>query len=198
MNKHLTKNDIPNGIQFGQLTTISHTCGYISHYAHGCPIATHDAVKPQLAITWTRFVALHQTHGDSQKRLYGIWRSMRTRCSCLSDTSYGDYGARGIVVCPEWEIYTTFRSWAIANGYAENLTIDRIDNDGPYCPTNCRWISSAEQQNKTRRSRYLTIEGEKMTLAEWARDPRCQVGYQTLKTRVLRGWGGEAALLLPR
>lgn len=136
----------------------------------------------------------HSRHGEHGTRLHRIWWGMITRCQYPTDTSYAWYGSRGITVCAEWQIFITFRDWAQANGYSNELTIDRIDNNGPYCPSNCRWASWDTQRNNTSRSRYMTAFGETMTLADWVRDPRCEVNYQTLRTRLNRGKDPEIAL----
>lgn len=87
-----------------------------------------------------------RTHGDSYGcRLYRIYNDMLTRCYNPAATHYHRYGGRGITVCVEWlESYETFRSWALANGYRDDLTIDRRDNDGNYEPGNCRWVTIKE------------------------------------------------------
>ena len=81
----------------------------------------------------------------SQTRLYHIWANMRERCSNKNGKEFHCYGGRGITVCQEWEkSFESFKEWALANGYAENLTIDRINNDSNYSPENCRWITLSE------------------------------------------------------
>lgn len=89
-------------------------------------------------------------HGHHGERLYRIWQNMLNRCRNEKLACWPDYGGRGIRVCEEWHEFDTFRTWALANGYADNLTIDRIDNDKGYNPKNCRWITRAEQNRNQR------------------------------------------------
>jgi hypothetical protein len=87
-----------------------------------------------------------EIHGQAKTRLYTIWEGIKTRCLKEAHHTYKDYGGRGIKVCPEWETsYIAFQEWALANGYADNLSIDRIDVNGDYCPDNCRWADPSTQ-----------------------------------------------------
>lgn len=136
-----------------------------------------------------------RTHGKSHTRLYGIWGSMLKRCRNPNDYHYASYGARGIVVCREWEQYEAFEQWAMANGYKEGLSIDRIDVYGNYCPENCRWTTNFVQQNNRRVTFYITYKDEKLPLSEWSL--RTGISRETLRYRILQGWDTEKALFTP-
>lgn len=91
------------------------------------------------------------THGKTNTRLFNIWRGMKLRCLNKNNKDYKNYGGRGITVCDEWENdFLTFYNWAISNGYSEKLKIDRVNNDGNYEPSNCRWATNETQGRNTR------------------------------------------------
>lgn len=132
-------------------------------------------------------------HGYRGTRIYKIWANMKSRCSNPNTPAYGRYGGRGISLCEEWESFEHFYEWAVANGYSDDLTIDRIDNDGNYCPENCRWITQKEQCNNKRNNHLLTHNGETLTISEWAQ--KLNVNYFSLHDRITKlGWSAEKAL----
>lgn len=105
------------------------------------------------------------------ERLYGIWCAMKERCYNSHNKSYVRYGGRGIIVCDEWKNdYLSFRSWANSNGYDEGLTIDRIENNGNYEPSNCRWVSTKIQNRNYSRNHNITYKGKTQCIADWAEE----------------------------
>lgn len=110
-------------------------------------------------------------HGLSHSRIYNIWAGIIDRCENPKSQYYYAYGGKGVAICPEWRNSpAAFYQWAISHGYDDSLSIDRIDNDGDYCPENCRWATRLEQANNTSRNRRIEYNGEIKTLAQWARD----------------------------
>ena len=107
------------------------------------------------------------THGKSKTKLFKVWTEMKQRCFNPNAEEYDRYGGRGITVCEEWKSFEPFYEWAVANGYAEGLQIDRIDNDGDYCPENCRWTTRKVQMSNRRNTVYLEHEGAQHTIREW-------------------------------
>lgn len=137
------------------------------------------------------------THRGYGTRLYRIWSSMKTRCNNPNCRIYMRYGGRGITICDEWQRdFAAFREWAISNGYSEELTIDRINNDEGYSPENCRWATTKEQNRNRRDNRLLTLNGNTKPLAEWAEIAGLNI--PTLHKRVVKlGWSLEKAMTTP-
>ena len=143
-----------------------------------------------------RHICYTKTHGDSKSRLWYIWRGIKKRTGTATDKDFKNYGGRGIVMCEDWQNFLTFKNWAISHGYCDDLTIDRIDVNGDYCPKNCRWIPMEKQaENKRNNVRYL-YNGENLTLSEWAR--RIGMTSSGLWGRIhTRGWSIEKAIETP-
>lgn len=146
----------------------------------------------------------NKTHGESKTPLYNVWAEMKQRCYNPKDTYYQYYGGRGITVCQAWlNDYVEFRNWSYANGYKDErlssgrnkYTIDRINVNGNYEPSNCRWVEWETQNNNMRNNHFLTYNGETLTLAQWAK----KVGLKSrcIKGRLSRGWSVERALTEP-
>ena len=133
------------------------------------------------------------THGDSYSRLYKIYHCMKDRCYLHSHKEFYRYGGRGIVVCDEWkDSYQRFKDWAMASGYSEDLTLDRVDNDGPYAPWNCKWSTRQEQNNNRSDTKYISYTGECKSLANWCRE--LNLNYRTVWARLFKyGYSVEKA-----
>lgn len=131
------------------------------------------------------------THHFGGTRLYSIWRHTITRCYDTKSDHYHIYGARGITVCDEWKTdFLSFREWALNSGYNDELSIDRIDVNGNYCPENCRWATRKEQQRNMRNNRYVTYRGETKLLVEWCEE--LNLPQEIMRTR-LNLWGEQQA-----
>lgn len=132
-------------------------------------------------------------HGLEHTRLYRIWHGMLIRCHNPKSNRYHRYGGRGITVCDEWRYnLQAFYDWALANGYRDNLTLDRKDNDGPYSPENCKWSTYKEQLNHTSVNHFVTIDGTTKTVTQWAEENGIKIS--TVYTRLSRGWSIERAI----
>lgn len=102
--------------------------------------------------------------GNKGTRLKNIWKHMKSRCVCKTDKDFYKYGARGICVCAEWSgSFIPFKKWALNNGYDKILTLDRINNEGNYEPSNCRWTTQKVQQNNRRNNILVEIKGRSMS-----------------------------------
>lgn len=133
----------------------------------------------------------YDKHGMSYTKIYGVWHAMNERCQNHKHKCFKNYGGKGITVCAEWQEFVPFYEWAMSNGYHEGLTIDRIDSNGNYEPSNCRWVDRFVQNSNTSRNRYLTYDGKTQTLSQWARE--IGIARHALHARIKRH-GVEKAL----
>lgn len=136
--------------------------------------------------------SMNVKHGGEGSRLYNIWHHMKERCLNHKHVNYRNYGGKGISVCEEWSNdFSAFRDWAEKNGYEEGLTIDRIDGDKGYSPTNCRW-ATYKQQGRNRKTNRI-VQGK--TIAEWAEN--ASVSANSIRVRLRKGWSIEDACSIP-
>lgn len=137
---------------------------------------------------------IQEHHGMSKHPLYRVRNAMVGRTTNPKNKRYCLYGARGIKVCKEWlDSKTAFFDWALSNGYKKGLSLDRIDNNGDYCPENCRFVTQKEQNRNTRRNNNLTLNGTTMCINDWAK----RLGFSRasgLRTRLKNGWTLEKTL----
>lgn len=137
-----------------------------------------------------------KTAGGKYKHpLYKVWVDMKHRCYYEKDIGYHCYGGRGITVCDEWrKNFMSFYNWSISNGYQKGLQLDRINNNGDYEPSNCRWVDLITQNSNKRTNRLLCFMGETHTMAEWSRITGIRKG--TISERLRRGWNVEDTLTI--
>lgn len=129
-------------------------------------------------------------HGMAGKRLERIYAGMKIRCYDKNATNYPLYGGRGITICQEWlDDVVNFIEWSLANGYSDDLTIDRIDVSKGYSPQNCRWVDRYTQANNKTDSHFVEIDGERHTISEWSRISG--VNHTTILYRVNHGYTGR-------
>lgn len=136
-----------------------------------------------------KFAAEHNGRGTP---LYRVWMAMNERCNNPHNKRYDRYGGRGIKVATTWKDFANFRDWSMANGYAPGLTIDRINNDLGYAPSNCRWVTRKAQNRNYSRNLFLTYNGETLCLKEWAE--RTGVNRSTIVWRLNHGKTIQEAL----
>ena len=198
-------NDL-TGQKFGKLTVLSRTqntkaivllcqcdCGNTT-FVHKYDLV-HGKTKSCGCLRKELTAIRAKKHKMSNTRLYRIWNAMKERCLCETNPNYSNYGGRGISVCSEWKNdFQAFYEWAINNGYNEDLTLDRIEVNGNYEPSNCRWSTRKEQNFNKRNNRLLSYNGKTQTLQEWSKETG--VSYTTLLYRIENGWKLEAALTL--
>jgi len=162
-----------------------------------CGCLRTEKLKERAHILYQAAHNAQVTHGMSRTRVYRIWKAMKGRCYNPNLPGYNYYGGRGIHVCKEWRYNAqAFIEWALSHGYSNKLEIDRIDNDGPYSPENCRWATRQQQVNNFSRNRRITYNGKTMTCAEWDRE----LGFpeSTVANRISDGFSEIEAVSTPR
>lgn len=131
--------------------------------------------------------------GRTKHYLYGTWQRMIDRCENPNTKHYDRYGGRGIKVCDEWHNFWKFVEWSDSvGGRPKGFTIDRIDNDGNYEPSNCRWADWNTQTSNKSSNRFIEFNGKKQTIHQWALE--LGINEETLRNRINRGWSVEKAL----
>ena len=125
------------------------------------------------------------SHGMSRTRLYRIWDNIRGRTLRPNNTYFKNYGGRGIKLYEPWREFVPFMQWALANGYTDQLSIDRTDNDGPYSPENCRWVAHKDQDRNKRTNVWIDYNGERICQQDLA--DRLGVHYSTINYRLKTG-----------
>ncbi len=136
----------------------------------------------------------HTTHGMTSTRIYRIWVGMQSRCLDSNCNSYQDYGGRGITVCERWLGFDGFTNFLADMGQptTDQHSLDRINNNGNYEPTNCKWSDKYEQARNNRHNHYLTAQGETYCASQWAEITGIKSGL--ILARIRRGWSAEEAL----
>ncbi len=130
------------------------------------------------------------------KRIWRVWSHMVCRCHNEKSDSFKNYGGRGISVCDEWRNdFSKFLDWSVKNGHDFSLTIDRINNDGNYEPSNCRWADKEVQSNNKSTNHYVVINGVKKTLTQWAKENGLNINM--VCKRIMRGMSDELAVTTP-
>lgn len=136
-------------------------------------------------------------HNLSHSRLYGLYYGIKDRCLNPNNLQYKNYGGRKISICPEWKSdFMNFYEWAIANGYSDKLTIDRIDVDGNYCPENCRWVDIKIQANNRRNNHIIEYKGISYTTSQFCE--KFKLNRKTIDQRISRYGYTNPELLLKK
>lgn len=209
MSRYYTEQELRNliGERINKLTVIDviHIKNKGKHLLCKCDCGNEIAIYP-----YQFFQKTAKSCGCIQKRtgkiynvsklkypkLYSVWNLMRHRCYDKSNEKYKIYGNRGISVCDAWKNdFLVFYEWAINNGYAHGLTLDRINVNGNYCPENCRWVTAKEQQRNRRNTIIIIYNNEKKSLTEWCE--QLNIKPATVRWRLSNGWTPEKALTYP-
>lgn len=191
------------GKKFGQLTVLYKLHNYSKkrvHWLCACACGSLTEVRSDHLVN-NKIISCgcnRIKHSKYKTRLYKIYNHMITRCYNEHVPQYKYYGGRGIVVCDEWkDSFLVFYDWAINNGYQDNLSIDRINTNGEYGPSNCKWSTAKQQQRNRRNTKYVTYRGETKPLADWCE--LLNLNRDTVYDRIYRrNWPIEKALELEK
>lgn len=202
--------DIKSGDQFGDWTVIKRVANYKRERAYlcRCKCGKEKVVPSQKLRTknecnmcrecWKKENYKHgDTIGNSKTPIYAAWDNMLRRCENTNHPQYRLYGGRGISVCKEWHNYEIFKEWCLENGWRKGLSLDRINNDGNYEPSNCRWTTQKVQVRNSRTAKVETIDGETKTRGEWLK--AYNVSYPFVRDRIKKyGVSFAEAIKMPR
>lgn len=198
------------GVVFGRLVTVAFAKdGSISHMSCRCSCGRDVVVKWNVLAsgntrscgclrrdTSTVVGGWRRTHGKTNTTEFRTWMGMRKRCTDPNDYNYQRWGGRGITVCDRW--MNSFENFLSDMGKRpRGTTLDRIDNDGPYSPENCRWATNKQQARNRSSCRMETAFGETKTVADWMEDPRCKCNRTAIEKRFRLGWDFVRALTTP-
>lgn len=193
----------PVGTRFGRLVFVG-PAKRTSHWQFQCDCGSpaketwHNPVRRGIVQScgclWKENVpGKNKRHGKTGSRIYRLWSMMLDRCRNPDNRSYARYGGRGIQVCERWQLFDNF--YADMGDRPAGLSLNRIDNDGPYAPWNCEWATDITQARNKTNNRSLTFKGKTQSLASWAEE--LGINYKTLNTRVQRGWSDTKVLATP-
>jgi hypothetical protein len=197
------------GQRFGRLTVIGlNSKGHSKKWNCVCDCGNTTVVTTSHLLAGTTVSCGCKTHDDlinrdtkhglsiTHRRLCRIYYAMIGRCYDVTRHGYKNYGGRGIRVCCEWkESIASFVLWALAHGYNDNLSIDRIDSNGNYEPENCRWVTILEQSRNKTTNVFITYHDETKVLKDWA--TQFGISQSALRNRLKKGWNIEDALITP-
>ena len=196
------------GERFGMLTVLSYSktikghkyykcqcdCGNIKDIS-GSHLVTGASKSCGCMVVKTT-IKRSTTHGQSHTRLFSIWQGMKDRCYNSNSAVYKYYGKRGITISDEWKNdFSAFQKWSMEHGYSDDLSIERIDVNGNYDPSNCEWITLKDQAKNRTTSRYITINGITKQMIDWCKES--PVTTTTVYKRIRDGWNVIDALTKP-
>ena len=183
----ILKNGESNGFRYYYLCQCN--CGKIF-------IIRRDMINKTLSCGCYRkeqaFKANYKPNNIRKTRIYRIWTKMNCRCYNSNSQYFKNYGGRGIIICDKWKDFENFYDWAMNNGYQDDLTIDRIDVNGNYEPSNCRWITRKAQNNNKTNNHIIIYNDIQYTLSQIS--DLLNLKSSTIRARLKRGWNIEEAL----